>query len=260
VLPAPRTGDRTQTHPKTCSQGVIRVFNIPAITWTLTAVLLAGGTYHLWQAFRSRHLTDRVNNSLHALMNALMAAMLWNLAPSTVLAQIGLLAGAALWFVIQAVARPEFKILCAGTQGRLKCAYHALTMTGAALMITMMTHPTTSPGRANADANVDAGRPPCDNNRTPHHHNSGNTIRPPASPRDPPDTALRNRRSHLPDPPPPPPGNNNHPPPPRRPETLHPHRTRTRSHRRHHHGPHVRHHDRIGQDFLFMHWPTQKDR
>jgi hypothetical protein len=145
VLPAPRTGDRTQTHPKTCSQGVIRVFNIPAITWTLTAVLLAGGTYHLWQAARSPHLTDRVNNSLHTLMNALMAAMLWNLAPSTLLAQIGLLAGAALWFVIQAVARPEFKILCAGTQGRLKCAYHALTMTGAALMITMMTHPTTSP-------------------------------------------------------------------------------------------------------------------
>jgi hypothetical protein len=160
---------------------VIRVFNIPAITWTLTAVLLAGGTYHLWQAFRSRHLTDRVNNSLHALMNALMAAMLWNLAPSTVLAQIGLLAGAALWFVIQAVARPEFKILCAGTQGRLKCAYHALTMTGAALMITMMTHPTTGPGPADADADADAGRAPCDNHRTPHHHNSGNTIRPPAS-------------------------------------------------------------------------------
>jgi hypothetical protein len=121
---------------------VIRVFNIPAITWTLTAVLLAGGSYHLWQAARSPHLTDRVNNSLHALMNALMAAMLWNLAPSTLLAQIGLLAGAALWFIIQAVARSEFKILCAGTQGRLKCAYHALAMTGAALMITMMTHPT----------------------------------------------------------------------------------------------------------------------
>jgi hypothetical protein len=130
---------------------VIRVFNIPAITWTLTAVLLAGGSYHLWQAARSPHLTDRVNNSLHTLMNALMAAMLWNLAPSTLLAQIGLLTGAALWFVIQAVARPEFKILCAGTQGRLKCAYHALTMTGAALMITMMTHPTTSPGPGPAD-------------------------------------------------------------------------------------------------------------
>ena len=123
---------------------MIRVFNIPALTWTLTAVLLAGGSYHLWQAARSLHLTDRVNNSLHALMNALMAAMLWNLAPSTTLAQIAVLAGAALWFIIQTVARPEFKILCAGTQGRLKCAYHALTMTGAALMIAMMAHPATS--------------------------------------------------------------------------------------------------------------------
>ena len=31
------------------------------------------------------------------------------------LAQIAALAGAALWFVLQAVARPEFKNLCAGT-------------------------------------------------------------------------------------------------------------------------------------------------
>ncbi|MFC9354957.1 DUF5134 domain-containing protein, partial [Arthrobacter sp. NPDC057013] len=99
------------------------------------------GAYQLWQAYRSAHLTDRVNNTLHALMNTLMAAMLWNLAPSTLLAQIGLLAGAALWFIIQAVARPEYKLLCAGTQGRLKCAYHALTMTAAALMIATMTHP-----------------------------------------------------------------------------------------------------------------------
>lgn len=111
------------------------MFNIPAITWTLTAVLLLGGSYYLLQAARSRHLTDRVNNSLHALMNVLMAAMLWNLVPSAMLAQITVLAGAALWFVIQAVARPEFKILCAGSQGRLKCVYHSLTMAGGALMM-----------------------------------------------------------------------------------------------------------------------------
>jgi hypothetical protein len=120
---------------------VIRVFHIPAMTWTLTAVLLAAGTYQLWQAHRSAHLTDRINNTLHALMNTLMAAMLWNLAPTTLLAQTGVLAGAALWFIIQAVARPEYKLLCTGTQGRLKCAYHALTMAAAALMITTMTHP-----------------------------------------------------------------------------------------------------------------------
>ena len=120
------------------------MLNIPAITWTLTAVLLLGGIYHAMQAIRSRHLADRVNESLHALMNILMAAMLWNLAPSTMLAQIAVLAGAALWFVIQAVARPEFKTLCGGSQGQLKCVYHSLTMAGAALMVAMMGHATTA--------------------------------------------------------------------------------------------------------------------
>jgi VanZ family protein len=117
---------------------VIRVFNIPAITWTLTVVLLLSGSYHLLQALKPHQLTHRVNNTLHALMNFLMAAMLWNLAPSTMLAQIAVLAGAALWFTVQAVARPEFKILCPGRQGRLKCAYHSVSMGGAAVMVAMM--------------------------------------------------------------------------------------------------------------------------
>jgi hypothetical protein len=117
---------------------VIRVFNIPAITWTLTAVLLLSGSYHVLQATKPQQVTDRINNALHALMNILMAAMLWNLAPSTMLAQIAVLSGAALWFVIQAVARPEFKVLCADNRGRLKCAYHSVSMGGAAVMIAMM--------------------------------------------------------------------------------------------------------------------------
>ena len=122
------------------------MFHIPALTWTLTAVLVIAGSYHLVQAARARHLTDRINNTLHALMNALMTAMLFNLGPSTLLAQIALLAAAALWFTIQAVARPEFKLLCAGSQGRLKCAYHALTMAAAATMIALMTTHTPAPG------------------------------------------------------------------------------------------------------------------
>ena len=115
------------------------MFNIPAITWTLTVILLLSGSYHLLQATKPHQLIDRINNALHALMNILMAAMLWDLAPSSVLAQIAVLAGSALWFIIQAVARPEFKILCAGHQGRLKCLYHSFSMAGAALMVTMMT-------------------------------------------------------------------------------------------------------------------------
>ncbi|MCY0906692.1 DUF5134 domain-containing protein [Arthrobacter sp. H14-L1] len=119
------------------------MFSIPAVTWTLTTVLLLSASYHFLQATRSRQLTDQVNQSLHAIMHVLMAAMLWNLAPSTMLAQIAVLTGAALWFIIQAVARPEFKALCAHTRGRLKCVYHSLTMGGAALMISMMAHVTT---------------------------------------------------------------------------------------------------------------------
>jgi hypothetical protein len=122
---------------------VIRVFNIPAITWTLTAILLFSGGYHFLQTTRSRRLTDRVNNSLHVLMNVLMAAMLWNLVPATMLAQIAVLTGAALWFLLQAVARPEFKAFCAGSQGRMKCLYHSLSMAGAAVMIAMMGQVTT---------------------------------------------------------------------------------------------------------------------
>ena len=77
-------------------------------------------------------------------MHLLMAAMLWHLAPATMLAQIAVLTGAALWFIIQAVARPEFKTLCADGRGRLKCVYHSLTMAGAALMIVMMAQMTTA--------------------------------------------------------------------------------------------------------------------
>ena len=138
---------------------MIRVFNFPALTWTLTAVLLLGGSYNLLQAVRARHLTDRVNNTLHALMNTLMTVMLWNLAPSTILAQIAILAAAALWFTLQAVARPEFKLLCAGSPGRLKCAYHALTMAAAATMIALMTTHTPVNGPAQATA-------------TPTHHHA----------------------------------------------------------------------------------------
>lgn len=130
---------------------MVPVFTIPAVTWTLTAVLLLSGSYHLLHAARSRQLTDRINKSLHGLMNFLMAAMLWNLVASTMLVQIAVLAGAAVWFVIQAVARPEFTILCAGRQGRLRCAYHSLTMAGAAVMIAMMA-PTVTANQATVAA------------------------------------------------------------------------------------------------------------
>ncbi|HKU35137.1 MAG TPA: DUF5134 domain-containing protein [Paenarthrobacter sp.] len=125
---------------------MIRVFEIPAVSWALTAVLSTAGAYHLYLAARARQATDRINEALHALMHAAMAAMIWNLAPAALLAQIGILAAAALWFTLQAIARPEYKLLCTGAQGRITCAYHAATMAAAALMLTMMNTATTGPG------------------------------------------------------------------------------------------------------------------
>ncbi|WP_423181378.1 DUF5134 domain-containing protein [Arthrobacter sp. NyZ413] len=125
---------------------MIRVFEIPAVSWALTAVLSTAGAYHLYLAARARQATDRINEALHALMHAAMAAMIWNLAPAALLAQIGILTAAALWFTLQAIARPEYKLLCTGTQGRITCAYHAATMAAAALMLTMMNTPTTATG------------------------------------------------------------------------------------------------------------------
>ncbi|TDF82666.1 DUF5134 domain-containing protein [Arthrobacter terricola] len=136
---------------------MILVFEIPAVSWALTAVLSAAGAYHLYLAARARKVTDRINEVLHALMHAAMAAMIWNLAPAALLAQIGVLAAAALWFTLQAIARPEYKLLCTGTQGRITCAYHAATMAAAAFMLTIMN--TTSAGNT-ATGNTGAGNMP----------------------------------------------------------------------------------------------------
>ena len=119
-------------------------FNIPVITWIFTAILLLSGIYHIVQATRSYQLTNQINYGLHALMHLLMVAMLWHLAASIMLAQILVLSVAALWFMLQAVARAEVKTLCTDDHSRLKCAYHSLSMVGAALMIAMMGGVTTS--------------------------------------------------------------------------------------------------------------------
>lgn len=122
------------------------VFELPAITWTLTVILLLSGSYYVLQAIRSRQLKNRVNNGLNALMNVVMASMMWHLGASTMLAQIAILTVAALWFLLQAVARPELTALCTSKQGRLKCAYHTVAMAASAVMVALMMGQMTTAG------------------------------------------------------------------------------------------------------------------
>lgn len=124
---------------------MVRVLTDPVTTWTLTTVLLGSTGLHVVLAVRSHQVMRRVNQGFHSLMNLIMAALLWDLGTSTALAQIIFLAGAALWFLIQAVAHPEFKVLYNGAQARLKSLYHSTTMAGGSLMIAMMCPSTTGP-------------------------------------------------------------------------------------------------------------------
>lgn len=135
-----RIGGPAPPHPTSPIESVISVFDNPFISWSLTVALLVSGGYHFLQAVRSRRIAERVNKGLHGVMDLVMAAMLWNVASSTMLAQIAVLLGAAVWFFIQAIARPEIKALCTSRHDRMRCIYHSLLMAGAAVMVAMMGH------------------------------------------------------------------------------------------------------------------------
>ena len=69
------TASGTAPIPIPNNQSVIRVFSNPVITWTLTAILLFSASHQILQATNPRQRKDQINNSLHALMHTLMAAM-----------------------------------------------------------------------------------------------------------------------------------------------------------------------------------------
>lgn len=88
--------------------------------------------------FHAAHLftgpaIGRINALLHTLMALAMSAMLLRL-QLPILPQLLLFSGAAVWFVIQASARPELK-MCATPGDRLKCLYHAASMAAVVLML-----------------------------------------------------------------------------------------------------------------------------
>lgn len=107
--------------------------------WTLTGVLLVTAGYHALRAVKASHLVGKANNALHTIMGLSMTATLWSGGQWATLSAVLLLSSGALWFVIQAVARPEFKSVCAEKKDRTKCFYHGITMAAGAYMVTAMT-------------------------------------------------------------------------------------------------------------------------
>jgi len=107
--------------------------------WTLTGVLLATAGYHALSAVKAPRLVGKANNALHTIMGLSMATILWRHGQWASLSAVLLLSSGALWFVIQAVARPEFRSVCAEKKERTKCIYHGITMAAGAYMVAAMT-------------------------------------------------------------------------------------------------------------------------
>lgn len=106
--------------------------------WTLTGVLLVTAGHHALIAIKAPGLVRKANNALHAIMGLSMAATLWRHSQWATLPSVLLLSSGTLWFVIQAVARPEFKSVCVEKMERTKCIYHGITMAAGAYMVTAM--------------------------------------------------------------------------------------------------------------------------
>lgn len=123
------------------------------------------GVYHALVVIYTPRLVGKTNGALHAIMSLSMAAMLWRQGQWVTLATVLLLASGALWFVVQAVARPEFRSLCTGGKDRVRCIYHGISMMAGAYMATVMATPTVAPSGMTTAA-------------TSHVHHAASTIAP----------------------------------------------------------------------------------
>ena len=125
------------------------------------------GMYHAIGVIRTPHLVGKANSALHSIMSLSMAAILWRQGQWVTLATVLLLAPGALWFIVQAVARPEFRSLCTGGKDRARCVYHGITMAAGAYMAAVMAKPVV------AASNMTTAAPT-------HVHHAASTIAPKA--------------------------------------------------------------------------------
>jgi len=129
---------------------------------------LVTGLYHALVVISTPRLVGKTNSALHAIMSLSMAAIVWRQGQWVTLATVLLLASGALWFVVQAVARPEFRSLCTGGKDRVRCIYHGITMVAGAYMAAAMATP------AVALSDMTTAAPS-------HGHHAASTIAPTAS-------------------------------------------------------------------------------
>ena len=97
----------------------------PFLNIPVSLFLAAGTIFCLTKAMRGRTWLPRWNYGIHALMALGMLGMVWHGVDLPLLPQLLLFGVASFWFLLQAVSRAEFSLLCHTRSGRIGCFYHA---------------------------------------------------------------------------------------------------------------------------------------
>ncbi len=97
--------------------------------------LVAGAVFCLTRAFRRSSWVSTWNYGIHALMAIGMLGMVWHGVELPLLPQLLLFGVASFWFLLQAVSRAEFLLVCHTRSGRLSCFYHAAMLAAMVFML-----------------------------------------------------------------------------------------------------------------------------
>lgn len=144
----------------------------PILSIPVSLILVAGTVFCLAKALQGSSWVNRLNYVLHALMALGMLGMVWHNVELPLLPQLLLFGTASFWFLLQAVSRHEFALVCHGRTGRLSCLYHA-AMLAAMVFMLALPHPAVLQERLTV---------PIQHNGHASHNGHALTVAPPSAP------------------------------------------------------------------------------
>lgn len=109
----------------------------PFLTIPVSLILAACTVFHLTKALQGTSWVTRLNYVLHATMALGMLGMVWHNVSLPLLPQLLLFGTASFWFLLQAVSRREFALVCHGRARRLNCLYHTAMLAAMVFMLAL---------------------------------------------------------------------------------------------------------------------------
>lgn len=109
----------------------------PFLSIPASLILTAGTVFCLAKALQGSSWVTRLNYVIHALMAVGMLGMVWHNLNLPLLPQLLLFGTGSFWFLLQAVSRHEFILVCHAGPGRLTCLYHAAMLAAMVFMLAL---------------------------------------------------------------------------------------------------------------------------